>query len=271
MNSTNSSFPDGRSLDSSSPHDLLATIGAKWQPSVRAAMSEGERVLAFLELDLDCQRNFAHTLLVLTNTRLIECGVSTTGVVAPPKYWDLKFDLELHASVQAGLGNLELLEGEEAKHQWPFTCACESSADRFAAAYASIVRSRAVAANNVATVVARCASCGAVLQEDQPTCPSCAPVAAPSPSASLMRLKPFAKRRAGTIALGIGLTIASTAAAMVPTYLTIPLIDHVLEPWQNALQIGDEVRYSMIYGYIFALAGAAVLAWGGSAGRKLMC
>ncbi len=261
MNSTNSSLPDGRSLDSSSPHDLLATIGAKWQPSVRAAMSEGERVLAFLELDLDSQRNFAHTLLVLTNTRLIECGVSTTGVVTPPKYWDLKFDLELHASVQAGLGNLELLEGEEAKYQWPFTCACESSADRFAAAYASIVRSRAVAANNVATVVARCASCGAVLQEDQPICPSCAPVAAPSPSASLMRLTPFAKRRAGTIALGIGLTIASTAAAMVPTYLTIPLIDHVLEPWQNALQIGDEVRYSMIYGYIFALAGAAVLAW----------
>ncbi len=59
-----------------------------------------------------------------------------------------------------------------------------------------------------------------------------------------MRLSPFARRRAGTILLGIALTIASTAAAMVPTLPDDPLIDHVLEPWQK--RIGRWRRSSLL-------------------------
>lgn len=260
MNSSNSTSGDSNVLDSSSTHDLLATIPTFWQTSIQAAIGSEERVLAFIELDLDAERKFAQTLLALTNDRLIQCDVAANGAASPPKYWELSPDLELHASVHSGLGKLELLQGEKVKFQWPFTSACESSADRFAAAYAAIVRNRTLSATT-SSAVARCASCGAVLQEDQPTCPFCTPAAAPSPSASLMRLMPFAQRRASTITLGILLTIASTAAAMVPTYLTIPLIDNVLEPWQKALQVNEEVRYEMIYVYIAGLAGAAVLAW----------
>ena len=260
MNSSNSTSGDSNVLDSSSTHDLLGTIPTFWQTSIQAAIGSEERVLAFIELDLDAERKFAQTLLALTNDRLIQCDVAANGAASPPKYWELSPDLELHASVHSGLGKLELLQGEKVKFQWPFTSACESSADRFAAAYAAIVRNRTLSATT-SSAVARCASCGAVLQEDQPTCPFCTPAAAPSPSASLMRLMPFAQRRASTITLGILLTIASTAAAMVPTYLTIPLIDNVLEPWQKALQVNEEVRYEMIYVYIAGLAGAAVLAW----------
>ena len=260
MNSSNSTSGDSNVLDSSSTHDLLATIPTFWQTSIQAAIGSEERVLAFIELDLDAERKFAQTLLVLTNDRLIQCDVAANGAASPPKYWELSPDLELHASVHSGLGKLELLQGEKVRFQWPFTSACESSADRFAAAYAAIVRNRTLSATT-SSAVARCASCGAVLQEDQPTCPFCTPAAAPSPSTSLMRLMPFAQRRASTITLGILLTIASTAAAMVPTYLTIPLIDNVLEPWQKALQVNEEVRYEMIYVYIAGLAGAAVLAW----------
>jgi ATP-binding cassette subfamily B protein len=257
MNSSNSNRADANSVDSSPVHDLLPTLSAGWQPSVQSAIRAGERVLAYIELDLDAERNFAQTLLVLTNLRLIECGISAAGMVNSPKYWELSPNLELQASVLSGLGRLELLQAEQAKYQWPFTSACESAADRFAAAFASIVRNRALAASSAEAVVARCASCGAVLQEDQPTCPSCTPSAAPSPSASLMRLLPFAKRRARTIIAGMLLTIASTAAAMVPPYLIIPLMDRVLVP----LQRGDEVPLATVSGYWSALACAAVVAW----------
>ncbi len=117
-------------------------------------------MLAFVELDLDSERNFAQRLILLTNCRLVECGVSASGVVESPKFWDLSPDLQLHASVQSGLGKLELLSGEKALHQWPFTSACETIADRFVAAHASRVRNRTLAASDGAEV-GRCASCGA--------------------------------------------------------------------------------------------------------------
>ena len=49
-------------------------------------------------------------------------------------------------------------------------------------------------------------------------------------ASSLFRLFRFARPRLGVIVLGFVLTLASTAAGLVPPYLTIPLLDDVLDP-----------------------------------------
>lgn len=54
------------------------------------------------------------------------------------------------------------------------------------------------------------------------------------------------------IVLGFILTLASTGAGLIPTYLTVPLIDHVLEPRKD---------WYLVKWYLLALTGAAVAAW----------
>jgi ATP-binding cassette, subfamily B, bacterial len=54
------------------------------------------------------------------------------------------------------------------------------------------------------------------------------------------------------------LTLASTAATLVPPYLTMPLMDDVLIPFQN----GKDIDHDLVYMYLGGLFGAALLAWG---------
>jgi ATP-binding cassette subfamily B protein len=57
--------------------------------------------------------------------------------------------------------------------------------------------------------------------------------------------------------LGIFLTLASTAAALVPPYLTMPLVDRVLIP----KQAGEPIPFSYVWWYLGGLALAAIAAW----------
>jgi ATP-binding cassette subfamily B protein len=59
------------------------------------------------------------------------------------------------------------------------------------------------------------------------------------------------------IALGFVLTLASTAAGLVPPYLTIPLINDVLMP----RQLNQPIAYSVVLWYLGGMFGAYVLAW----------
>jgi ATP-binding cassette subfamily B protein len=95
-----------------------------------------------------------------------------------------------------------------------------------------------------------------VLPEDA-ECPAC--TAAPTrPSLSaLVRLVGFARPRARIIALGFCFSLASTAAGLVPPYLTMPLLDNVLIPHQN----GKPADFGLVRWYLAGLAGAALLAW----------
>jgi ATP-binding cassette subfamily B protein len=68
----------------------------------------------------------------------------------------------------------------------------------------------------------------------------------------------FAKPYQGQLFLGFCLTLASTAATLVPPYLTMPLMDDVLIPFQN----GQQIDISLVAMYLGGLLGAALLAWG---------
>jgi ATP-binding cassette subfamily B protein len=74
---------------------------------------------------------------------------------------------------------------------------------------------------------------------------------------TLFRLWRFAKPYRGELTLGFVLLLLSTAAAQVPPYLTVPLVDEVLIPFQN----GKHIETSTIAWYLSGLLGAGLLAW----------
>ncbi|HEY3257020.1 MAG TPA: DUF1854 domain-containing protein, partial [Polyangiaceae bacterium] len=87
------------------------------------------------------------------------------------------------------------------------------------------------------------------------------PESAPAVGHPLWRLLAFARPRFGKIAIGLGLTFATTVVGLIPPYLTLPLVDRVLVPWQEARGAGLETAYHDLWLYLGGLAGAAVVAW----------
>lgn len=56
---------------------------------------------------------------------------------------------------------------------------------------------------------------------------------------------------------GFLLTLASTAATLVDPYLTMPLMDKVLIPFQN----GQPIDWPLVSKYLGGLFAAALVAW----------
>ena len=65
---------------------------------------------------------------------------------------------------------------------------------------------------------------------------------APRAIASLYRLIAFAKPRAKMILFGFLLTVAGTAVGLIPPYLTMPLLDKVLIPYQERKPVRHGLR-----------------------------
>ena len=74
---------------------------------------------------------------------------------------------------------------------------------------------------------------------------------------TLFRLWRFAKPYRKSLLAGLVLTLLATAATLVAPYLTIPLMDQVLIPFQNGVPI-DTSKVGLLLG---GLVGAALLAW----------
>jgi ATP-binding cassette subfamily B protein len=74
----------------------------------------------------------------------------------------------------------------------------------------------------------------------------------------LFRLWRFAKPYQQRLLLGFVLTLASTAATLVPPYLTMPLMDEVLIPFQN----GQAIDVALVSWYLGGLLVASLVAWG---------
>jgi ATP-binding cassette subfamily B protein len=73
----------------------------------------------------------------------------------------------------------------------------------------------------------------------------------------LFRLWRFARPYRLQLLAGFLLTLASTAATLVPPYITLPLMDDVLIPYQN----GEPIDQGLVRLYLGGLLAAALLAW----------
>lgn len=213
-------------------------------------LAAGESLQGTFSPDLDQQRRYSQSLVVLTNQRLMWLKPGKE-----PHFWPLEPSLSFDMAVHGGLGRLHLSGEGVHLHEWWFTAAQIPAVDRFIGVFHSMLRSRGAAENQLEPHT--CPSCGYVLSSDQPVCPSCTPAAAPPAANSLRRLVPFAQRRAKTILWGLVLTISATAAGLVPPYLSMPLLDRVLVPMQN----GQPVAMELVALFLGAMALAAVAEW----------
>jgi ATP-binding cassette subfamily B protein len=231
---------------------VLLDLPAFWREDVQLQLTSEENVLAWLEVDLDERLYFAKGLLVLTPSRLLWCP---PGKAQTWQSQACQPDWRLLLSDHAGVGHLRLMDAELQLADWRFTLGHNLKAaalqDRF---------NKQQAGQSAGHTQTWCPQCHALLSTADETCRSCeeAQEEAPASTWSLFRLWRFAKPYQGQLLLGFGLTLASTAATLVPPYLTMPLMDDVLIPFQN----GQQIDIMLVAKYLGGLLAAALLAWG---------
>ena len=229
-------------------------LPAAWRSEVETQLSSKENVLTAMEVDLDARLHFAKGMLLVTERRLLARAPGQTAW----REWPYRPGLSLKHHDHAGVGHLELQDGSARLAAWCFTLGQNLLAIRlvehFTAQRDSHVSGLAIArdAQNV------CPTCKAPLAPDQDECPICTKVIHTPPSTwTLFRLWRFTKPYRKQLLTGFILMLLGTAAQMIPPYLTMPLMDRVLIPYQN----GQAVDPMLVTLYMSGLLGSAVLAW----------
>ncbi|WP_458296234.1 cyanophycin metabolism-associated ABC transporter [Roseateles albus] len=225
----------------------------RW-PEVQARLLPHENVLAPLEVDLDSQCRFARGLLVLTSQRLLAWDPAS----AQWSDWPLTADLRMQISDHAGVGSLELLNAERRLGLWRFTLQMNLQAQRWQDLFTRRIESGGVQEQAQVEEAEYCPSCQAPLPPESEECPACARELHTPPSTwVLLRLARFAKPYQGQLLLGFLLMLGSTGATLVAPYLSIPLMDKVLIPFQAGHKI-DPYLVALILSGLF---GASLVSW----------
>ena len=226
-----------------------------WRAEVSARLVPGETLQAALEVDLDADLRYAEGLLAVTDRRLL---ARLPGSAAWQE-WPFRPGLRLSHHDHAGVGSLELHEESARLGGWRYTIGSNPAALRLVDEFTRQLQSHLSGRPVERPEEDVCPKCGGPLDGGDEECPLCAreTYAPPSPR-TLLRLGRFARPYRWMLFWGFVLTLASTAAAMVPPYLTIPLMDDVLIPYQN----GAPIKVDLVALLLAGLFGAAVLAWG---------
>ena len=215
--------------------------------------------LASLETDLDEDLRFAPGLLTVDATQLKAWTLTADGAPQMESDWPLGRGLSLRQSDHAGVGQIELVNAQGRLAVWRYTLAQQMAATRLVNQFALAQLALEEGRPPQMVMLATCPLCKAPLDADLEDCPACAQENTTPPSTwMLLRLWRFAKPYQGQLLAGFLLMLAYTAATLVPPYLTMPLIDEVLIPYQN----GQEVDISKVVMYLSGLLVAALLAWG---------
>ncbi|HEY4107338.1 MAG TPA: ABC transporter transmembrane domain-containing protein, partial [Polyangiaceae bacterium] len=204
-------------------------------------LSANERVLASLRPDLDESLRFSSGLVVLTNLRLHArdgAGAFQTVELTPK--------LSLRRREHAGLSELAFFDDGARVLRVHYTLALASAGHDFENAFESARGKPNARASSPEPEL-----------EDEFELPE-EPKIVGHP---LWRLLGFARPRFGKVAIGLALTLGTTAVGLIPPYLTMPLVDNVLVPWQEAHGISTEAAHHLLWLYLGGLAGAAFLAW----------
>ncbi|OZI79599.1 ABC transporter ATP-binding protein [Bordetella genomosp. 2] len=218
---------------------LPGQAGAAGYDAMQSRLAPGEAMLAWIETDLDARLAFRPGLVVLTDRRLL----ARDPADGQWHTWQRTPALRLALYDHSGAAALELHDGETRLAAWRFTLAHHAAALRLQARFEET----------------RGGPSGAPAAAGQSECAACAPAPAAPPSTwALLRLWRFARPYRGPLLAGFVLTLLTTAATLVPPYLTMPLMDDVLIPFQN----GAPIDYGLVRLYLGGLLAAAALAWG---------
>ena len=256
------------------PIDLLG-LPFFWQEGVLSRVHLGENVLAWLEVDLNDELSFKKTLLILTDQRVISADEAQNNW----NFWTLTPDLVLRVLDHAGVGTLALYQAGQSLGAWRFTLGLEAAVLRWKLRFENHLQGQIQAASfsgqslapnpsnelewsepGIAQMLhSLCPVCQNVVDASDEECSVCFEKdQAPTPTWTLFKLWRFARPYRGQLLLGFVLTLASTAATLVPPYLTMPLMDDVLIPYQN----GKSIEPETVTWYLLALLASAIVAWG---------
>ncbi|NIM41771.1 MAG: ATP-binding cassette domain-containing protein [Hydrogenophaga sp.] len=254
-------------MNSTTPElsSVLGNLPQPWSEKLRDRLLPNERVSGWLQVDLDSKLNFSAGVLVLTTQRLLSW--ETGGADAGWREWPLGAVLCLKHSDHAGVGQLSVHNGQQRLGVWRFTVSHNTLALRFKAEFerakTAFDRAQTIAAMQESVAQPT----GAIDLSPNPE-NDLSPISDkltdeselhnPPSTWVLLRLWRFARPYQGQLALGFLLTLASTAATLVPPYLTMPLMDEVLIPFQNGQRI-DPGHVAWLLG---GLLLAALTAWG---------
>ncbi len=189
---------------------------------IDALLEPNEKLLASLETNLDEALRFSSHFLFLTDRRLFS--------TRDGKEWRNLEGLDLAREEHGGVGRIEL-KSDVLIETWRYTMDRDADAQRLVKRFSGWFEEE---------------EDGAIEKE------------IPVSSLTLFRLSRFAKPYRVALFSGFMLTLASTASSMVAPYLSMPLMDKVLIPFQNGIPI-DRTRVAF---YLSGLFLSALAAWG---------
>jgi ATP-binding cassette, subfamily B, bacterial len=226
-----------------------------WRHEVELRLRSGESVLAWLEVDLNAQLQFSPGLVIITDQRVL----ARADAVSAWQDWPYHPGMAMLHHDHAGVGTLELINTRAQLAAWRYTLGRNIAALKLVDQFNRQLESHVSGQNLGHELEMLCPQCGAPLEEPRGDCPICTRESQTPPSTwTLLRLWRFAKPYRGQLLAGFLLTLASTAASLVPPYLTIPLMDRVLIPYQN----GQRIDVGLVMWLLAGLLGSALLAWG---------
>jgi len=197
-----------------------------------------ESIQAWLRTDLSTQLRFVPGTVVLTTKRLLANGPEDEDWQA----WALHPGMKLDHRDHAGVGTLELHDSQRRLAVWRYTLKHSAAALQLVERFDRLRGQKPGPAPG---------------NTDDALMPGAAPSADTPSSWALLRLWRFARPYRNLLILGFLLTLASTAAALVAPYLTMPLMDKILIPFQN----GVPIDYALVRLYLGGLLLSSLLAW----------
>ncbi|MES2247298.1 MAG: ABC transporter ATP-binding protein [Pseudomonadota bacterium] len=208
---------------------------------LKSRLAGTENVSVTLAVDLDDQLRFATGLVALTDQRLIALEPGGEW-----REWPLTEQaLEMRLSDHAGVGTLDLIGPAGQLARWRYTLAGQPAALKLLKLFGQRAAPAVTKATEEVPEGLEAEGTDTELQT-------------PPSTWVLLRLGRFAGPYRKQLILGFVLTLISTAATLVPPYLTIPLMDDILIPFQNGQKI-DSARVGL---YLGGLLIAALVGWG---------
>ena len=199
------------------PQSFVTQVPSVWHVALQSLGLESENALTSLQVDLDAQLRFAQEILIVTDRRLLALQRGPQGQILHQS-WDLVGDLVMRHSDHAGVGCLELFDDRQRLASWRFTLRHNPQA----LLLQDLLNLRCSGQGGSTSGPAE-----STHEDDMATVRTW----------GLFRLWRFAQPYRNQLLLGLGLTLASTAFTLVPPYMTMPLMDQVLIPFQNGQPI----------------------------------
>lgn len=204
--------------------DVWSQLTPQLRSASEAQLIAGESIVSAFLADLDSRLQFAETLVVLTDRRILSTPLSPARTPTDWTAWALGDVTSIVTRDRGGLATLDLLGGSALLSTWPHTIA-----------QAGAARDLADAFDDQRTGRSRQTGTGEWAEEP----PEAEEPEPPANVGSLFRLLKFARAHAGMLTLGLILTMSSTSAGLIPYSMTIPILREVLDPFEER---GKEVR-----------------------------